>query len=313
MPEYSTKKHIRVKDFLLFIVIPHHSFENMLLLQKMNGIYLIDKEQDWTSFDVCAKMRQILGTKKVGHTGTLDPFATGLLIVATGKCTKLIPFFEKAKKTYVTKIIFGKKSASHDLDEEVEGVSIPKEFSEKECHNILKKNFLGKIKQIPPRFSAIKINGKRACDRVRCGEEINLKDRETEVFKAKILNFNFPTVEVELEVAAGFYVRSFARDLAKQFDTSAICETLRRTKINDISVKDAKRIDEISSPINPKLLLPNIPQCEIEAGRVPDFVAGRAFPLAEHEKEKMLVFCDKEIIGVGEIVCGKLQPRSVLI
>ncbi len=278
----------------------------------MNGFYLIDKEKEWTSFDVCAKMRSILNTKKIGHTGTLDPFATGLLVIAVGKCTKLIPFFERARKTYVAEIVFGKKSESHDIDSEILEVDISKEFSKKECEEALKKHFLGKIEQVPPRFSAIKINGKRACDRVRRGEKVNLIARGTEVFRAEILSFDFPTVKFELEVAAGFYVRSFARDLAKHFQTSAICESLRRTQINDISVDDAEKINEVSSPIDPKILLPNIPHCEIETGRIQDFVAGRCFPFPGVEKEKMLVLCGGKTVGVGEIICGKLQPRSVI-
>jgi tRNA pseudouridine55 synthase len=280
----------------------------------MNGFYLIDKEQQWTSFDVCAKMRSILKTKKVGHTGTLDPFATGLLIIATGKCTRLIPFFERAKKTYITKIVFGKKSESHDIDSEVKTVNIPdsEKFSYEKCEEVLKKHFLGKIEQVPPRFSAIKINGKRACDRMRNGEEVKLKSRGTEVFRVEILNFNFPCVEFELEVAAGFYVRSFARDLAKIFGTSAVCESLRRTKINKISVDDAQKISEVKKLIEPKFLISNIPHCEIEINRKQDFVAGRAFPFLGVEKEKMLVLCEGQTIGVGEIVCEKLQPKIVM-
>jgi len=278
----------------------------------MNGFYLIDKEKEWTSFDGCAKMRGILNTKKIGHTGTLDPFATGLLIIAAGKCTKLIPFFERAKKTYLTEIVFGKKSESHDIDSEIESVEIPQKFTREECEEMLQKHFSGKIEQVPPRFSAIKINGKRACDRVRSGEKVNLKARSTEIFRAEILAFDFPTVKFELEVAAGFYVRSFARDLAGKFGTSAICQSLRRTQINDISVNDAEKIEEISNPIDPKFLISNIPHCEIETGRIQDFVAGRSFPFSGVEKEKMLVLCGGKTIGVGEIICGKLQPRSVI-
>ena len=277
-----------------------------------DGFYLIDKEAGWTSFDVCARMRRAVKTRKVGHTGTLDPFATGLLIVAVGKCTKLIPFLEKDRKTYITKIILGKTSDTLDPESEIRECPKSREISRAEVEKVLSEKFRGKIQQTPPQFSAIKINGKKACDLARRGEKVEIKSRETEIFSAKILSYNFPEIEIELETSAGFYVRSFARDLGKELGTCGMCQELRRTKIRGISVTDAVKVTEISTPIDPKYILTNLPQREIPSGRIQDFVAGRAFDFAGIEGEKVLVLVGGKSVGVGEILHSKLQPRIVL-
>ncbi len=156
------------------------------------------------------------------------------------------------------------------------------------------------------------MNGKKACDMARKGEKVEMKPRETEIFETKILNYNFPEIEIELTVAAGFYVRSFARDLGKELAGGGMCQELRRTKIEDISVEDAVPLELISGPIDPKFILTNVPQQEIPTGRVQDFISGRAFPFPGVNGEKILILVGGKSIGVGEIICGKLQPRAVL-
>lgn len=297
-------------------------FAGFATLLKMNfdGFYLVDKETDWTSFDVCARMRRAVNTRKVGHTGTLDPFATGLLIVAVGKCTKLIPFLEKDRKTYITKIMLGKTSETLDPESEIincKSRCAPQGGGEiiptlEEVQNIIDEKFTGKIQQTPPQYSAIKINGQKACDMARRGEKVEIKSRETEIFSAKILSYNFPEIEIELEASAGFYVRSFARDLGKELANGGMCLELRRTKIRGISVTDAVKVTEISSPIDPKFILTNLPHREISTGRVQDFCAGRSFDFPGVEGEKVLVLVGGKSIGVGEMLHGKLQPRIVL-
>lgn len=278
-----------------------------------DGFYLIDKEKDWTSFDVCARMRRTVNTRKVGHTGTLDPFATGLLIVAVGKCTKMIPFLEKDKKTYITKIMLGKTSETLDPESEIiECKSREIIPTLEEIKNIINKEFTGKIQQTPPQFSAIKINGKKACDLARRGEKVDIKSRETEIFSIEILSYNFPEIEIELETSAGFYVRSFARDLGKELIGGGMCLELRRTTIRGISVKDAVKVSEISGPIDPKYIINKLPHRDIPIGRVQDFAAGRSFDFPGVEGEKVLVLVGEKSIGVGEILHGKLQPRIVL-
>lgn len=289
--------------------------KNSGTIREMNfdGFYLVDKPRDWTSFDVCARMRKIFNTRKIGHTGTLDPFATGLLIVAVGKCTRLIPFLEKAKKTYKTTILLGKTSPTLDSESEITNIVFDGEVPTKELiEQVIKKNFLGKIKQVPPQFSALKINGKKCCDMARRGEKVEIKSRPAEVFQAEVLEYNYPEITMKLEVAAGFYVRAFARDLGKILVGGGICLELRRTSIETLSVEDALPLEMCSEPIDPKFILKNVPQTEIPMGRTQDFIAGRAFPWSGLEGEKSLVLVGGKTIGLGEIMKGNLQPRVVL-
>ena len=278
-----------------------------------DGFYLVDKPKEWTSFDVCARMRKIVNTRKVGHTGTLDPFATGLLIVAVGKCTRLIPFLEKAKKTYTATILLGKTSPTLDPESEITDVAFDGEVPTKEeIEKIIEKNFLGKIKQTPPQFSALKIKGKKCCDLARKGERVEIKPRPAEVFRADIVKYSYPELTVEIEVAAGFYVRAFARDLGEKLVGGGICSELRRTAIESISVEDALPLEMCTEPIDPKFILENLPQTEIPSGRTQDFIAGRAFPWSGLEGEKSLVLVGGKTIGLGEMKNGMLQPRVVL-
>lgn len=278
-----------------------------------DGFYLVDKPKDWTSFDVCARMRKMFNTRKIGHTGTLDPFATGLLIVAVGKCTRMIPFLEKAKKAYTATILLGKTSPTLDPESEITNVNFDGDIPKQEdIEEIIKKHFLGKIEQIPPQYSALKIKGKKCCDMARKGEKIEMKPRPAEVFNIEILEYVYPELTVKLEVAAGFYVRAFARDLGKKLVGGGICSELRRTAIESISIEDALPLEMCSEPIDPKFILKNLPQTEIPMGRTQDFIAGRAFPWSGLEGEKMLVLVGERTIGLGEIMKGNLQPRIVL-
>lgn len=287
-----------------------------------DGFYLVDKQKDWTSFDVCARMRKMLNTRKVGHTGTLDPFATGLLIVAVGKCTRLIPFLEKDKKTYRAKFLLGKTSETLDPESEICDVESPSSSPlwkgggnpEKELEiikRVIEEKFTGKISQVPPKFSAIKIGGKKCCDLARRGEKVEIKARETEVHNIKVLNYSYPELELEMTVSAGFYVRSLARDLGQELVGGGICTELRRTRIEDISVEDAELVENISTPIDPAFIL-KLEQREIPTGRVQDFISGRAFPMSGVEGEKVLVMVGGKSLGVGAFVAGNLQPRIVL-
>ncbi len=281
-----------------------------------DGFWLINKEVGWTSFDICAKLRKKLNIKKVGHTGTLDPFATGLLVVATGKCTKLIPFLEKSPKTYVTKIFLGKTSETLDPESEIischsdsKSLKIP---SKKEIEQVLKEKFTGKIQQIPPKYSALKVNGKPMYKLAREGKEIEIKPRKTEIFKIQILSYKFPELKIELKVSAGFYVRSLARDLGKTLAGCGMCLELQRTKVGELSIQNAEKIGHTTQPIDPRYILTHLEHREIPTGRVQDFISGRAFPLSGRAGESILVLCGNKTCGIGEIIHGNLQPRVVL-
>jgi len=286
----------------------------------LNGFLLVDKPAGWTSFDVCAKLRKPLGIKRIGHTGTLDPFATGLLVVAVGKCTKLIPMLEKDVKTYRTKIMLGKTSETLDPESELLDCHNGNVPSLEAIETLLKEKFTGKITQMPPKYSALKIDGKRAYDLARKGGEVVMKERETEVKSVKVLSYDFPNLEVELSVAAGFYVRSFASDVGTALAGGGMCAELRRIGVGELDLENGdlpvlSNLGAVSAELltDAQVLIKNIVHINIDPKRLPDLQGGRAV-FAEGlpaNGEKVLVICEGVTVGMAEVKEGNLQPRVV--
>lgn len=207
---------------------------------------LLDKPLNWTSFDVVSKIRNTLGVKKVGHTGTLDPMATGLLIICTGKKTKEIMSFQDLEKTYTGSILLGKKSKSMDLETELIGDVDLSSIKDEDIYNA-KEKFVGNIFQVPPMFSAIKFKGKSLYHIARKGKTIELKPREVKVSKFEIPEINKPYVKFVITCSKGTYIRSIANDLGKELGCGGVLSSLRRTAIGNFSVNDALSIGEFVS------------------------------------------------------------------
>lgn len=183
--------------------------------------FLIHKSLGISSFGAIAHIRKKLGIKKIGHTGTLDPLATGLLLVATGNSTKLIPYIDRARKTYVFTTRLDGSTASGDLDTPVNFID-PEVLKAQEkiitleyIESLLRKHFHGKIRQTPPAYSALRINGKRAYDLIREGKEVDIPEREVEIYSSRVVSYAFPEVTIEMEVSVGTYIRSIAQDLGE--------------------------------------------------------------------------------------------------
>ncbi|MBL7874746.1 MAG: tRNA pseudouridine(55) synthase TruB [Cyclobacteriaceae bacterium] len=208
-------------------------------------LLLINKPVGWTSFDVVNKLRYKLKIKKIGHAGTLDPLATGLLILCTGKMTKRIDEFQAQEKEYTGKFIIGQSTPSHDLETEVSEIKNISAISEAEIIQVTKK-FLGTIQQIPPLHSAIKVDGKRAYKLARKGKELELKPREVKIAAFEILEINKPAVSFRIVCSKGTYIRSIARDFGNALGVGAYLTELCRTRIGEFNLKDALTIDEIS-------------------------------------------------------------------
>jgi tRNA pseudouridine55 synthase len=206
-------------------------------------VLLIDKPLHWTSFDVVKKLKFTLKVKKIGHAGTLDPLATGLLILCTGKMTKSIEIFQAQEKEYTGEFTLGYITPSYDLETEPE-------FQNKTDHlqmDDLKKatsNFIGEINQTPPIFSAIKKNGKRAYSLAREGKEVKLNSRLVTVNEFTITNFENNKVKFKIRCSKGTYIRSIAHDYGESLGVGAYLSALRRTKIGDFSVKDAENLND---------------------------------------------------------------------
>lgn len=213
-------------------------------------IILIDKPAGISSFGVVAKVRGKLkaefGKKiKVGHTGTLDPFATGLLILLTGKMTKKSSDFLKLDKTYEATLKLGYTSTTGDPEGEIREYSEISEFCALSDIKSILSGFIGKITQTPPKFSAIKINGQRAYKLARKGADFEVPSREVTIYNIEILDYNYPELRIRCDVSSGTYIRTLAEDIGKKLGTGAYLTALRRIKIGDYDIKDAKTLDMI--------------------------------------------------------------------
>ena len=212
----------------------------------MDGFILVDKEKNITSFSVCNKLKWKLNLNKTGHNGTLDPNATGLMVVATNKATKLMKYINEHNKEYITVIKFGKTSETLDYDSTVLDGKLNK-FNKEELLNAIN-NLKNEEYQLPPMTSAIKINGKKLYEYQRENKEIEIPKRKIKINDIELINFDDINFEatIRLNVSKGFYVRSFARDLGLLLDSDCIVKELRRTKIENLDVSNAKRIDDIN-------------------------------------------------------------------
>lgn len=209
-----------------------------------SGFLLIDKPKDWTSRDICNKIQSILKNKKVGHCGTLDPFATGLLIVAVGNATKALAFLEDFTKEYVAVLSLGKKTDSGDLTGNIiEEKDVPS-FDNKKLSEV-SANLIGKSMQIPPMTSAIKINGTKLYELAHKGIEVERKPREIEIFSMSMIQSNVNEIILKTNVSKGTYIRTLGETIAEKLGTVGYLTDLRRTKINSLKVEDAISIQNV--------------------------------------------------------------------
>ncbi len=207
-----------------------------------NGIILIDKPAGMSSFGVVARVRRQLtqhfGHKmKIGHTGTLDPFATGLMILVIGKECKNAEKYSKLDKTYEATIVLGKSSSTGDPEGELVGVS-DKKVIQAEIEEILPQ-FRGTITQTPPAFSAIKINGQRAYKLARQGKKVDMPERQVTIHTLEITNYEYPYLQIKTHVSSGTYIRTLGEDIGKKLGTGAYCSGLKRTTIGEYKLSDA--------------------------------------------------------------------------
>lgn len=218
--------------------------------------FLIDKPYRWSSFKVIHEIRKIIGVKKVGHAGTLDPMATGLLILCSGKKTKEISSFQELTKTYAGKIKLGESTASMDRETEI---LEKKDFSFLTEENILSavKNFTGEIEQTPPMYSAINYQGKKLYHYIRKGETVPREPRKITIFSFEVKNIELPFIDFEIVCSKGTYIRVIADDLGKELNTGGHLYELRRTAIGEFSVNDAFTLTDFKEKFKALRSLPN--------------------------------------------------------
>jgi len=211
-------------------------------------VLLFDKDLNWTSFDLVQRVRNTLCRKmeikkmKVGHAGTLDPLATGLMILCTGKSTKLIESFQNREKEYVATLKLGATTPSFDKETEEDSAKNYDHVTSEKFDDVLQL-FKGETDQVPPIFSAIKVKGRRAFDYARNGEDLKLQPRKIVISKIDIESFNLPFVKIRVNCSKGTYIRALARDIGEALNCGAYLTELRRTRIGEFKVDKAMNID----------------------------------------------------------------------
>lgn len=217
-------------------------------------ILLIDKELNWTSFDAVNKIRIVLKNRlgikkiKVGHAGTLDPLATGLIIVCTGKMTKQITNFQDLEKEYEAVIKLGESTPSFDMESSVDK-TFPYEHITKEALEAVLNTFTGEIDQVPPLFSAKYINGTRAYEFARKGSNLELKPQRVKISSIELIYFTMPFVKIKVHCSKGTYIRALARDIGQSLKSGAYLSELRRTRIGDYNVINALSIKQFEKSL----------------------------------------------------------------
>lgn len=264
----------------------------------MNELLLINKPQNMTSFDVVAIVRKTLNIKKVGHTGTLDPNAEGLMIILIDKATKALPFLHLDKKEYFASLKLGLKTSTGDIwGEVIEQGSVPV-LSQETIKNVLN-SFLGQSIQTPPKVSAISVNGKRLYEYARNDQEVEIPKREIEIFEIECLSVD-DEIHFRVQCSSGTYIRSLCEDIAVKLGTIGTMSKLTRTKIEMFDVKDAYTIEQIRNKefkftsINEALIYPKI---EIES--VIDVKNGKKIR-CDSEEDLVLLTYNNEVLAIYE-------------
>ena len=203
----------------------------------MNGIVIIDKPQEWTSQDVTARLRRVFNPRRIGHGGTLDPMATGVLPVFVGRATRGVEFFEHAEKAYEAVLLLGRTTDTED----VFGTTLTEQevkLSQEEFLAVLPK-FRGKILQVPPMYSALKVGGQKLCDLARKGKEVERQPREIEIFQLTCLEFTGNTARLRVKCSKGTYIRTLCKDIGEALGCGGCMQALRRVQAGEYTIEEA--------------------------------------------------------------------------
>ena len=216
----------------------------------MNGIVIVDKPQEWTSQDVTARLRRVFNTRRIGHGGTLDPMATGVLPVFVGRATRGVEFFEHAEKTYETVLQPGVTTDTEDITGTV--LKEQDAFVTGEMLEAVLPKFRGEILQVPPMYSALKVNGQKLYDLARKGREVERQPREIEIFKLECLEFNGAEARLLVHCSKGTYIRTLCKDIGEALGCGGCMAALRRVTAGEYTIGDAVTLDELIAAENPE-------------------------------------------------------------
>lgn len=272
-----------------------------------SGILNINKKKGISSAKCVSLVRKALNQKKVGHTGTLDLEASGVLPIVVGKATRVSDYMMGKDKTYETLIEFGKKTDTLDASGEVIDKS-DKQITRSDLEEVLK-NYEGEITQIPPMYSALKVNGKKLYDLAREGIEIERKKRRVTIYDIELLDFNFPYAKLKVTCSKGTYIRTLVDDIGEELGTFAYVKDLCRVRVGDFRIEDSIDSDEILemdkenlilSLNNLDMALDNFPRYDLDKKYFPNAINGMTIRIEDKLEEKVRVYVGDEFIGLGK-------------
>ena len=289
----------------------------------MNGVLIIDKPAGLTSHDVVNRVRRILGQRSVGHLGTLDPLATGVLPLVTGSLTRLAQFYTTSQKTYEGVVRFGFATDTYDADGEPSSAA---QSVNLQLHQVsaLAARFRGVIEQMPPPFSAKKVHGVPAYKLARKKKEVELKPVQVEIKEFEILSVEGDRASFRARVSSGTYMRSVAHEMGGELGCGAHLESLRRTAVAEFNISDAHSVEQVQQAaqsgsveemfMHPRRLLPDFPAVTADEENAARIHTGRAVNLPELSQARMVkVFrAQKELIAIATRVAGTLFHPSIV-
>ena len=297
----------------------------------MDGVININKPAGWTSQDVCSKLKHVLHVKKAGHTGTLDPMATGVLPVCFGKATRIIEYYGNDAKTYHCCMKLGIETDTLDITGKLLKTGNYSDVTEKAVREAFRA-FDGVIEQTPPKYSALMINGKRAYDLARSGEDFEIRSRKVTVYDNEVTRIDLENGEIEFDVTCskGTYIRTICDDAGKTLGCGAAMTSLTRTASGFFRIEDSYTIEEVVGAaedperlakmiVPPEITLEKLGKAILNNNRVTAFINGNStwssgFTVAEPSgyDEMYRVYANNEFLGIAAIENGSLVPRKVL-
>lgn len=280
----------------------------------MDGFINLHKPAGMTSHDAVNRVRKIFMTRKVGHAGTLDPAASGVLPVAINRATKFLEYLTAHDKTYRAEILFGTATDSGDLDGEI--ISRAENFSMPTLDelNAASKFFVGEIDQTPPKFSAIKIHGRKACDMARKNLSFEMPSRRVKIFRLEILDVTDSTATLEVDCSAGTYIRALAVDFGARLNLPATLKNLIRLRVGDFALKNSVTFDELDEtkilPI--ETCLNRLPTFELPEKRIRAFLNGLPTTVHTADEQALKICAGGKFLGVGKISGGELRSAKIV-
>ena len=283
----------------------------------MDGIIVINKEKEYTSHDVVAKLKKKLNISKVGHTGTLDPNATGVLPILIGKGTKFSKYLINHDKIYEVELELGKKTDTADIEGKViEEENVDEKYIKENLLQVLE-SFVGKQEQIPPMYSAIKMNGKKLYEYARAGEKVDIEPRKIEIYKINLNKYDKNIITFVVSCSKGTYIRSLCEDIAEKLNTVGYMKNLKRIQVGKFNIKDAVYIDDIDLKnvndhlITPEEILRGIPCINLGEKKLKLFLNGVQLTCNNNDGLYKIYVANK-FIGTGTIKKGLLKRDIIL-